>query len=102
ESGLAGLDPALERRSRYVRVAAYAGFAAIAIFFGTLWTASFLGKRELEAQPPLRAGDELKLLALLNDLRRARDEIQSDSPLLRAGFYQGEKLGAQASRAYRN
>jgi len=117
ESGLAGLDPAFERRSRYVRVAAYAGFAAIAMVFGTLWTASFLVnralvasaetstaelKRELETQPPLRAGDELQLLALLNDLRRARDEIQSDSPLLRAGFYQGEKLGAQASRAYRS
>jgi type VI secretion system protein ImpL len=117
ESGLAGLDPALERRGRCLRLAAYAGFAAIAIVFGTLWTASFLGnralvasaemrsaelKRELETQAPLRAGDEAKLLALLSDLRRVRDALESDSPLLRVGFYQGEKLGAQASRAYRN
>jgi type VI secretion system protein ImpL len=117
ESGLAGLDPALERRGRYLRLAAYASFAAIAIVFGTLWTASFLGnralvasaearsselRRELEGQAPLRAGDEARLIALLNNLRRVRDELSSDSPLLRAGLYQGEKLGAQASRAYRN
>jgi type VI secretion system protein ImpL len=117
ESGLAGFDAALERRSRYVRLAAYAAFAAIAMVFGTLWTASFLGnralvaaaetrsaelKRELERQPRLRAGDEAKLLALLTDLRALRDAVESDSPLLHAGFYQGEKLGAQASRAYRN
>jgi type VI secretion system protein ImpL len=117
ESGLAGRDPGLERRARCMRLAAYAGFATIVLAFGALWTTSFFGNRTLVARAEtstaalkdelatlraLRAGDEPKLLAVLNHLRALRDELASDSPLLRAGLYQGDKLGAQASRAYRN
>jgi type VI secretion system protein ImpL len=118
ESGLAGLDMAAERGRRMARVAAYAAFAAVAIAFTLLWTASFLGnrsliasaeartgeaKREIEALPSIRAGEEGKLIAVLNRLRELRDSARGgDSGLLRAGFYQGDKLGAQAARAYRN
>ena len=118
ESGLAGLNLAAERGRRFARVAAYAAFGAVAIAFALVWTASFLGnrslvaaaeaksaeaKRELEALPSLRAGDEAKLIAVLNKLRELRDTARGgDSGLLRAGFYQGDKLGAQADRAYRN
>ena len=118
ESGLAGLNLAAERGRRFARLAAYAAFGAVAIAFALLWTGSFLGnrsliaaaeartadaKRELEALPTLRAGDEAMLIAMLNRLRELRDTARGgDSGLLHAGFYQGDKLGAQAGRAYRN
>ena len=118
ESGLAGLNPAVERSQRLARLAAYAVFAALAIGFGLLWTASFLGngnliatadaktteaKRDIDAVKSLGAGDEAKLIAILNKLRDLRDASRGgDSGVLRAGFYQGNKLGAQATRAYRN
>ncbi len=118
ESGLAGLNPAVERSQRLARLAAYAVFAALAVGFGLIWTASFLGnraliataeaktsdaKREIDAVKSLGAGDEAKLIALLNKLRDLRDSARGgNSGVLRAGFYQGNKLGAQATRAYRN
>jgi type VI secretion system protein ImpL len=117
ESGLAGHDPALERRTRFARAAAYAVCAAITLALGVLWTASFIAnralissaqakadeaERDLQALPALRAGDEAKLLALLDRLRALREAARGgDSVVLHAGFYQGEKLGAQADRAYR-
>jgi type VI secretion system protein ImpL len=118
EAGLAGLDRGLERKQRFARIAAYAAFAAVTLALALLWTASFFGnrdliataeaktgeaKRELEAVPALQAGEEAKLIAVLNRLRELRDTARGgDSALLHAGFYQGEKLGAQARRAYRN
>ena len=118
ESGLAGLDPARERRRRMARVAAYAAFGAVTLALAAAWTASFLAnrdlvaiaeartadaKRELEAVPAFKGGDEAKLIAALNKLRDLRDAARGgDSAILRVGFYQGEKLGAQAARAYRN
>jgi type VI secretion system protein ImpL len=118
ESGLAGLNPAAERSQRFARLAAYAVFAALAIGFGLLWTASFLGnrslvataeaktaetKRDIDAVKSIGPGDEAKMLALLNKLRDLREAARGgDSGMLRAGFYQGNKLGAQATRAYRN
>ena len=118
ESGLAGLNVSLERKQRAARLAAYAAFAIVAVAFALLWSASFLGnrdlvataeartadaKREVEALPKLAAGDEAKLIATLNRLRELRAATQGgDSRLLHAGFYQGDKLGAQAARAYRN
>jgi type VI secretion system protein ImpL len=118
ESGLAGLNPAVERGQRMARMAAYAVFAALAIGFGFMWTASFLGnrsliasaeaktsdaKRDLEAVKVIGPGDEAKMIAMLNKLRDLRDAARgSDSRRLHAGFYQGDKLGAQATRAYRN
>jgi type VI secretion system protein ImpL len=118
ESGLAGLNVPAERGRRVARIAAYAVFAAVTIAFALLWTASFLGnrsliaaaeaktdeaKRDLEALPAVRAGEEAKLIAVLNRLRELRGAARGgDSGMLRAGFYQGDKLGAQATRAYRN
>src|SRR3954467_6703516 len=118
ESGLAGLDRALEQKKRIARIAAYAAFAAATVALGALWPASFVAnrdlvsvaeartadaKREVDAAQALKGGDEAKLLALLNRLRDLRDIARgSDSGILRVGFYQGDTLGAQASRAYRN
>ena len=118
ESGLAGFDRAAERSQRLGRRVAYAAFAALAIGFGLLWTTSFLGnrnliataeaktsetKRDIDAVKSFGSRDEAKLIALLNKLRSLRDAARgSDSGVLHTGFYQGDKLGAQATRAYRN
>ena len=118
ESGLAGLNQAAERSERLGRLAAYAVLAALAIGCGLLWTASFLGNRDLvataeaktsetardiDAVKSLGPGDETKLIAFLDRLRSLRDSARGgDSAVLHAGFYQGDKLGAQAARAYRN
>ncbi len=118
ESGLAGTDVAEERRLRFARLAAYAAFGAVTIGFGAVWTASYFGnqsliaaaeakaaetKREVDSLAAVRPGEEEKLVALLNQLRALRETAEGgDSWLLRAGFYQGGKLGAQAARAYRN
>jgi len=117
ESGLAGLDRALERRQRRARVAAYVSLATLAAVLGFLWTASYVANaalvtkveaqaastaRELGALGSLRAGDEAKLVAALSRLRQLREASAADSLLQHAGLYTGDKLGAQASRAYRN
>ena len=117
ESGLAGLDRALERRQRRARLAAYASFAALALVLGCLWTASYLANaalvtnvdvraagtaRELAALGALRSGDEAKVLAALSRLRELREASTGGSLFQHAGLYTGDKLGAQASRAYRN
>jgi len=117
EAGLAGFDAALERRRRIARVAAYAAFTVLTAALAALWTASFVAnrdlvgvveartadaKREMDALPSVEAGDEAKLIAVLNRLRELRDTARGgDSAVLRAAFYQGDKLGAQAARAYR-
>jgi len=117
ESGLAGLDRALERRQRRTRVAAYACLAALTVFFAVVWTASYVANgafvttveaqagsaaRELEALGRLRAGDEAKLVAALTRLRQLREASKADSLFQHAGLYTGDKLSAQAGRAYRN
>jgi len=116
EAGLAGSDPALERSQRRARVAAYAAMAALTIALAIAWTASYFSNRslvaaaeeraqaaagELDKLRELRSGDEARLVAALNALRAVRGE-RASSPLLHAGLYQGEKLDAQADRAYRN
>jgi type VI secretion system protein ImpL len=116
EAGLAGIDPAQERTRRMARLAAYAAMAGITVALAAAWTASYFGNRslvaaaetrvaaaarELETLRELRPGDEVRLLAVLNSLRNLQGE--RDAPfILRLGLHQGEKLNAQAERAYRN
>jgi type VI secretion system protein ImpL len=118
ESGLAGLNAAEESNRSRLRLAAYAAFGALTAACGLLWTVGFVAnrelivttevkageaKRELESLPSLRAGDEPKLFAVLDRLAQLRGTAHGgESQLLRVGFYQGAKLGAQAERAYRN
>jgi type VI secretion system protein ImpL len=114
EAGLAGSDPALERGRRRVRLAAYAAMALVTLTLTALWTASYFANRslvadaqlraaavarELEALKEVRAGDEARLLALLDKLREASAR---PAAALRVGLHQGDKIGAQAERAYRN
>ena len=116
EAGLAGFDPAQERAHRRTRVMAFAAMAAITIALAAAWTASYFGNRslvaaaeerarvaarEVESLREVRPGDEARLIAVLNALRALRIE-KTSSPVLRMGLYQGDKLDAQADRAYRN
>jgi type VI secretion system protein ImpL len=116
EAGLAGFDPAQERAHRRTRVMAFAAMAAVTIALAAAWTASYFGNRGLVAAAEERAqaaarqvenlrevrpGDEARLIAVLNALRALRSESAA-SPMLHMGLYQGDKLDAQADRAYRN
>jgi type VI secretion system protein ImpL len=90
--------------------------ATLTIALVVVWTVSYFGNRslvaaaeeraqaaarELDPLREVRPGDEARLVAALNALRAVRTG-PSSSPLLHAGLYQGEKLDAQADRAYRN
>jgi type VI secretion system protein ImpL len=115
ESGLAGTNVLQERRRRAGRRAALAGMALASVVLIIGWTLSYLGnlqliestearvaeaRRELDALPTLRVGDEARLVAILNRLRDLRQGGGDWSNGL--GLYQGTKLDAQAARAYQN
>ncbi|MEK6245638.1 MAG: type VI secretion system membrane subunit TssM [Pseudomonadota bacterium] len=125
EAGLAGSDEGLERRERRARTLAFAALAAVSVALAALWTVSYVGNRsfiaaaqnkaaaakaELEKLGPPRAGDEAQLVRALNALRdlpggyreRASGASMSGASTYGFGLSQGEKLGAQALRAYRN
>ncbi len=117
EAGVAGIDLRQEKARRRARVAAFAAMAVATAGLGAAWTASYIGnqrliadaqarasavKRELESLAAIRAGDEARLLAVLGRLRELPPRRGGDSWLLHVGLYQGDKLGAQAERAYRN
>jgi type VI secretion system protein ImpL len=121
ESGLAGSDERLERQARRAKVMAFGAVAAFTAAVMVLWTVSFFGnrdfiaaaqtktaaaKRELDKPGAPRAGEEGQLLRALNALRDLpsgyRDRQGGASVTSGFGLSQGEKIGAQAVRAYRN
>ena len=117
EAGLAGVDPASERRRRLALAAGFAGVGVATVVLAAIWTASYVGNRdlavaarattaafkaELAAQPALRPGEEARLLALLERLRRLPESVDPHGGFLHVGFGQKEKLAAQAKRAYGN
>ena len=121
ESGLAGSDERLERRLRGARLLAHGAIAAVTVALVSLWTVSYLGNRdfiavaqgktteargELEKLGTPRAGDEAQLLRTLDALRDLpggyRDRERGGSAPAGFGLSQGDKIGAQAVRAYRN
>jgi len=127
ESGLAGGDERLERRLRSARRLAYGAIGAVSVALASLWTVSYLGNRdfiaaaqaktaeargELEKLGTPRAGgaggvgDEAQLLRALNALRDLpggyRERERGASAAAGFGLSQGDKIGAQAVRAYRN
>jgi type VI secretion system protein ImpL len=116
EAGLAGVDPVEERRRRSAQALACAGIAAVTLAIGAAWTMSYFGNRQLVAAAEARAvavetelaslrelrpGDEARLLAALNALRGLQVPPRQGL-MLRVGLYQGDKLAAQAVRAYHN
>ncbi len=120
ESGMASSDEGLERRERRSRMLAFSAIAALSIALAALWTTSYVANRnfialaqdmamvakvELEKIGASRSGNEAQLVRALNALRdlpggyRARE---SGAGPFGFGLSQGEKLGSQALRAYRN
>jgi type VI secretion system protein ImpL len=113
ESGLAGSDESLERSQRRRRGLAFAAIAVLTIAAIALWSVSFVGNldwiataeaKTKAARSELQALDAeaqpLKAMRALGELPGARE---SGRPwLLGMGLYQGDKVGAQAQRAYRN
>jgi type VI secretion system protein ImpL len=89
--------------------------AVVTLALAAAWTASYFGNRalvaeaqaraaaaarELEALRELRPGDEPRLLTALTALRGLAPEPAG--AWLRLGLHQGDKIAAQAERAYRN
>jgi len=119
EAGLAGLDPRQERRRLWLRRGAYAGVAGVALLAAAAWTTSYTRnrayvaevaasvsaiERRIEALSP-QDRDLLGVLPLL-DAARAIPGGYADRGAgapwsMGLGLYQGDKLGSQASRAYR-
>jgi type VI secretion system protein ImpL len=117
EASLAGVNAALERRRRRALNGAFIGLAALTFGLGGAWTLAYFNNRELvaatqantaaaraqiQAQAALRPGDEARLLALLDRLLELRVRVDPAGMPVRVGLGQGEKLGTQAARAYRN
>ena len=107
-----------ERRRRRWRPLAFGALATLAVAVAAAWSASYMGNRAFVAQSAAKAAQAKQQLAaatpeagalpLLDALNTLRDlpagYVERELPVpasLRFGLYQGEKLGAQAARAYR-
>jgi len=118
EAGLAGLNPRLERRRRWLRNGAYAGLLTVALIAAGAWAMSYSRNQayiqaedqalleldaQLDALPP-ETRDPISLLPLLDSARAltedALDPQAKPSWLAGFGLYQGNKLGPEAYRAY--
>lgn len=117
EAGLAGVDEAREHRRRLALAAGLAGIGLATLALAATWTFGYFSNRDLVAaaqassaavnaelrkQPPLQAGDEARLIALLDRLSELPVRVDPAGGFLQVGLGQGEKLGAQAARVYRN
>jgi len=117
ESGLAGIDPREERARGLARLAAYAALVSVTVALAAAWTEAYFANRgmiaaarqavdaaraDLAAAPPLKPGDEARLVAFLNRLRELKETTSAAAWTGRVGLDPGAKLGAQADRAYRN
>jgi type VI secretion system protein ImpL len=117
EASLAGVDPRHERQRRRALAAAFGALVLGTLALAAAWFVSYLEdrdlvvaaragtaamKQELAAQAVLRPGEEARLIALLDRLDALRVSVAPDASFFRVGFGQGEKLSAQATRAYRN
>ena len=118
ESGLAGLNPRLERRRRWLRRGAYAGVFSVLLLAGAAWTTSYsrnlayideVAQRVVEIEAkidaiPVEERNPLGVLPLLDAARAIpggyADRGESVPVSMGLGLYQGGKLGSQAERAY--
>ncbi len=118
EAGLAGLNPRLERRRRWLRRGAYAGVFTILLLAGAAWTTSYsrnlayideVAQRTVEIESkidaiPVEERNPLGILPLLDAARTIpggyADRGESVPISMGLGLNQGGKLGSQAERAY--
>ncbi len=122
EASVVSVNRRVEQRRKWMHRAAYAGSALLIMALGAAWYVSYTNNRALIAEAgqhiqtyesqvagldlnPVDSTDLLQVLAPLNTLRNMpagharRDE--GVPLLLTFGLYQGDRLGAQAVRAYR-
>lgn len=118
ESGLAGLNPRLERRRRWLRAAAYGGVLTTLLAIGTALTISYLqnlayvgavAQQQVEIEAlidalPIEERHPLGVLPLLDAARSIPggyvDRDRRIPRTMALGLYQGRKLGSQGERAY--
>ena len=123
EAALAGLDPKVERRGRWISIGAYAACAVVLLGLAGSWFSSYIGNIELIAQVHAGAAtynsqfadlqrrgpadqDLAAIVPPLDTLRNIRGGYVNrdvDPPLgLTFGLYQGSKLSRAAQDAYVN
>ncbi len=119
EAGLAGTNPRLERRRRWLQRGAYATAIGVALLAAGAWLTSYTRNQayvedvsartaDIETriqQLPKGDRDPLDVLPLLDAARNIpggyADRDRGAPMLMGLGLYQGDKLGPQASSAYR-
>jgi type VI secretion system protein ImpL len=114
EAELAGVDPGVERRRRWLQWAAYGGLLSLSLGVCGLWSVSYMRntlaiekvREQVELYQNVRKelsgrdkGERL-LLARLNVLQKANDIYTGSSWWMRFGLYQGEKLQSEIQRVY--
>ena len=123
EASLAGLDPKVERRAKWLSIASYAVCAIVILALGGLWFGSYIGNIDLIAQVHASAATynarfaelqrrgpndqdlaaTLPALDTLRGIRGGYGERDASTPLsLTFGLYQGAKLSRAAQDAYVN
>jgi type VI secretion system protein ImpL len=121
EAGLVGRDPRVERRQRLMHIAAYSIAALVLLGLTGVWTASWLGNRDIIAsvhaassqyttqyaeaikRDPQDTEPQIVLPALdtLRNIHGGYANRSKSAPLMVTfGLYQGYKLGAAAQDSY--
>jgi type VI secretion system protein ImpL len=123
EAALAGLDPKVERRNRFISIGAYAACGLVLLLLAGSWFASYIGNIELISQVHAGAttytaqiaelqrrgpADQdlaatIPALDTLRNIRGGYNERDHGTPItLTFGLYQGSKLSRAAEDAYVN
>ncbi len=123
EAALAGLDPKVERRAKFVSIGAYAACALVLALLAAGWTASYFGNNELISQVHAGAASynaefvalqrrgpmdqdlaaTIPALDTLRNIRGGYNERDAATPiLLTFGLFQGTKLAQASTDAYIN
>ena len=114
EAQLAGADPKVEQRQRWLQVGAYASALLLTLGVVGLWTLSYLRNQTALAQvqaqidryrsvdviPTDSRSNFLALLPRLDALMAAREVYRDPGWLMGFGLYQGDKLVAATDHTY--
>lgn len=113
EAELAGVDPKLEKRTRWLQLGAYLGAGLLFMGVASLWTISYFNNRaaleKVEEQieqyralkPSADAQDNFRmLLPRLNILQGIADVYRDEGLMMGFGLSQGDKIQAAAQHSY--
>lgn len=116
EAELAGQDPKLAKRNRFIQMAAYAGAGALFLLLIGLWTVSYFNNqaamdkveeqityyRTIKLSANDARGNFNVLLPRLNTLAAIEDIYQDSGFLSGLGLSQADKIQAAAQHSYQN